>query len=323
MALEKRIRFLEFVYDFFRFQIITSYYVERVTIGARMAPYPNLVSDSTLVQDTIDLLNDSGGRAAASEIVDAVFKLSHIDDELAGLLVADLIRNDRRFKIVDNHTVELQQDDWDNRLLKDLDFVVVDVEATGAKTPPNRLIELGAYRIRSGRIVDKFLQLVNPEIPIPRFVATLTGITNEMVKRQPVFAEVAPKWLDFVSDSVLVAHNAPFDTSFLNHEISRVYPGHRMLNPHLCTVRLSRRVLPDIPNHRLDTIADYFSIPIASRHRAGSDALATAEIFLLLLTKLEEDHGVKDLVTARTFQFPEIKPVAPSDQTELSLVPSL
>ena len=66
-------------------------------------------------------------------------------------------------------------------MLKDLDFVVVDVEATGAKTPPNRLIEFGAYRIRGGRIVDKFLQLVNPEIPIPRFVVTLTGISNDMV----------------------------------------------------------------------------------------------------------------------------------------------
>src|SRR5215813_3149689 len=271
-----------------------------------MPPYSNLVSDSTLVQDTIDLLNDSGGRAPASEIVDAVFKLSHIDDELAGLLVADLIRNDRRFKIIDNHTVELQQDNWDNRLLKDLDFVVVDVEATGAKTPPNRLIELGAYRIRAGRIVDKFVQLVNPEIPIPRFVMTLTGITNEMVKQAPVFADVAPRWLDFVSDSVLVAHNAAFDTSFLNHEISRVYPGHRMVNPHLCTVRLSRRVLPELLNHRLDTIANHFSIPILNRHRAGSDALATAEIFLVLLTRLEEVHGIKDLAAARNFQFPEV-----------------
>ena len=84
----------------------------------RMPPYPNLVSDSTLVQDTIDLLTCSGGRAAASEIVDAVFKLSHIDDELAGLLVADLIRNDRRFKIVENNTVELLQDDSHLRLLK-------------------------------------------------------------------------------------------------------------------------------------------------------------------------------------------------------------
>jgi len=275
---------------------------------SEMPPYPNLVSDSTLVQDTIDLLVDSGGRAPASTIVDAIFKLSHIDDDLAGLLVADLVKNDRRFKFLENNTIELQEDDWQSRLLSELDFVVVDVEATGAKTPPNRLIELGAFRIRGGQIVEKFLSLVNPEIPIPRFVMSLTGISNEMVKSAPVFAEVAPSWLDFVSDSVLVAHNAGFDTSFLNHEISRVYPGHRMLNPHLCTVRLSRRVLPDLSNHRLDTIASHFSIPITSRHRAGSDALATAEIFLLLLSKLEEEHGVKDLAAARNFQFIELKP---------------
>lgn len=259
-----------------------------------MPPYPNLVSNSTLVQDTIDLLNGSGGRAAATEIVDAVFKIHHVDDELAGLLVADLIRNDRRFKI-ENHTVELLRDDRQSRLLKDLDFVVVDVEATGAKTPPNRLIELGAYRIHNGRIVDKFLSLVNPEIPIPRFVASLTGISNDMVKQAPVFADLAPQWLDFVADSVLIAHNSNFDANFINHEVSRVYPGHRMVNPHLCTVKLSRLVLPDLLNHRLDTIASHFSIPIASRHRAGCDALATAEIFLHLLVKLEEDHGAKDL----------------------------
>src|SRR5690349_16105491 len=126
--------------------------IHRATIHFRMSPYPNLVSDSSLVQETIDLLVDSGGRAAASHIVDAVFKLSHIDDDLAGLLVADLVRNDRRFKIVENNTVELQADDSQSRLLRDLDFVVVDVEATGAKTPPNRLIELGAYRIRAGHI---------------------------------------------------------------------------------------------------------------------------------------------------------------------------
>ena len=270
-----------------------------------MPPYPNLVSDSNLVQDTIELLTCSGGRAAASEIVDAVFKISHVDDELAGKLVFDLIGNDRRFKLIENNTVELLKDDSHSRLLRDLDFVVVDVEATGAKMPPNRLIELGAYRIRGGRIVDKFLSLVNPEIPIPRFVASLTGISNDMVKNAPVFAEVAPQWLDFVSDSVLVAHNAPFDTSFLNHEISRVYANHRMVNPHLCTVRLSRRAFPDLSNHRLETIAQHFAIPIASRHRAGSDALATAEIFIVLLTELEETHGIKDLAAARNFQFPE------------------
>ena len=189
--------------------------------------------------------------------------------------------------------------------------------------PPNRVIELGAYRICKGRIVDKFLTLVNPEIPIPRFVISLTGITNEMVKAAPVFADVAPRWLDFVSDAVLIAHNAPFDTSFLNHEISRVYPGHRMVNSHLCTVRLSRRVFPGLNNYRLDTVADHFSIPISHRHRAGSDALATAEVFLHLLSRFE-DHGVTDLAAARKFQFfetPDRDPKSRDSETAPPLLP--
>lgn len=286
-----------------------------------MALYPNLVSDSTLVQETIDLLRDCGGRANAAEIVDVVFKVSHIDDELAGLLVADLVKDDRRFRFVDGNTIELQNDDVESRPLDDLDFVVVDLEATGAKMPPNRIIELGAYRVSGGRIVDSFVSLVNPEIPIPRFVIALTGITNDMVKTAPVFAEVAPQWLDFVSDAVLIAHNAPFDTSFLNHEISRVYPGHRMVNSHLCTVKLSRRVFPGLTNYRLDTVASHFSIPIFHRHRAFSDALATAEVFLHLLTRLGE-HGVKDLATARNFQFLEPQVEEPTKATPLlPLVP--
>lgn len=291
-----------------------------------MPPFPNLISDSTLVQETIELLRDCGGRANAAEIVDAVFKVSHIDDELAALLVADLVKGDRRFKLIDGKIIELQEDDIETRLLNELDFVVVDLEATGAKMPPNRVIELGAYRVSHGRIVDNFLTLVNPEIPIPRFVISLTGITNEMVKEAPVFADVAPRWLEFVNDAVLIAHNAPFDTSFLNHEISRVYPGHRMINSHLCTVRLSRRVFPGLHNYRLDTIADHFSIPISHRHRAGSDALATAEVFLHLLSRFEE-HGITDLAAARRFQFfdPQHQEAKPDETTPapqlLPLVP--
>ncbi len=272
-----------------------------------MPPFRNLVSDSTLVQETIDLLLDCGGRAPATEIADSVFKISDIDAELASLLIADLVRDDHRFKAFDGHTVELLSSNVETQPLEELEFVVVDVEATGAKTPPNRLIELGAYRVRSGRIVDEFVTLVNPELPIPRFVASLTHITNEMVKTAPVFAEVAPRWLEFVSDAVLVAHNAPFDTSFLNHEISRVYPGHRMVNSHICTVKLSRRTLPGLANYRLDTIANHFSIDISNRHRAGSDALATAQIFIHLLARLIE-HGVRDLAAARTFRVIEDLP---------------
>ena len=149
-----------------------------------MPPYSNLVSDSTLVQETLDLLRVSGGRANASQIVDVVFKVSHIDAELAGLLVGDLVKDDRRFKIIDGQTVELQVDACESRLLSEIDFVVVDIEATGAKMPPNRIMELGAYRIRGRKIVDSFLTLVNPEISIPRFVIALTGITNRSEERR-------------------------------------------------------------------------------------------------------------------------------------------
>ena len=281
-----------------------------------MPQFSNLVSDSTLVQETIDLLRLWGGRANASQIVDAVFKVSHIDEDLAGLLVGDLVKDDRRFKFIDSKTVELQAHDFESELLDELDYVVVDVEATGAKLPPNRIIELGAYRISGGKIVDSFLTLVNPEIAIPRFVMTLTGISNEMVKEAPLFADVAPRWLEFVNDAVLIAHNAPFDTNFLNHEISRVYPGHRMINAHLCTVTLTRHVIPGLTNYRLDTIADHFSIPILARHRAGSDALATAEIFLHLLDRLHE-RGVKDLAAARAYKF------VPAEDSEISQPPLL
>ena len=312
MSFQQRSGISKLLDYFFRFHNLILYAGEVPCYNRRaMASFPNLVSDSTLVQETIDLLRVSGGRANASEIVDAVFKVSHIDEELAGLLVGDLVKGDRRFKIIDGKTVELQAYDCESRLLEDLDFVVVDIEATGAKMPPNRIIELGAYRIRGGQIVDNFITLVNPEISIPRFVIALTGITNEMVKHAPLFATVAPKWLEFVEDAVLIAHNAPFDTNFINHEISRVYPGHRMMNPHLCTVTLSRRALPGLANYRLETVADHFSIPIFDRHRAGSDALATAEVFLRILDQLEE-HGVRDLATARIFQSP------PLDQPESS-----
>ena len=285
-----------------------------------MPPFANLVSDSTLVEETIDLLRVSGGRANASQIVDVVFKVSHIDEELAGLLVGDLVKDDRRFKIIDGTTIELQAYDSEAGLLKELDFVVVDIEATGAKMPPNRIIELGAYRIRGGRIVDEFVTLVNPEIAIPRFVMALTGISNEMVKGAPLFAEVAPRWLEFVADAVLIAHNAPFDTNFINHEISRVYPGHRMINPHLCTVTLCRRAVPGLANYRLDTVSEHFSIPIVARHRAGSDALATAEVFIRLLAQLEE-HGVRDLAAARSFQSPVLE--SSNQETRLSPAPQL
>ncbi|MGH9945066.1 MAG: 3'-5' exonuclease, partial [Pyrinomonadaceae bacterium] len=122
--------------------------------------------------------------------------------------------------------------------------------------------------------------------------------TDQMVQRAPLFGDIAHEWLAFAGTSVLVAHNAPFDIRFINHEISRVYPGRRMINPNLCTVSLSRRMLPDLLNHRLHTVAEHFAVQIRGRHRAAGDALATAQVFLRLLEILDS-HGARDLASAR------------------------
>ena len=267
-----------------------------------MQPRRNLVSDSALVQETVEMLRVCGGRAPAADIADIVLKLPDLDAGVAAMLVADLIKDDHRLALRDGTTVELDCENAEERILAESDFVVVDVETTGAKTPPCRVTEVGAYRVSGGRIVAEFQTLVNPETEIPPFIVELTGITNEMVKTAPVFADVAHAWLDFADEAILVAHNAPFDVRFLNHELARIFPGRRMVNTHLCTVKLSRRIFPGLINYRLHTVAEHFAIPIINRHRAAGDALATAEIFLRMLNRLHE-HGVRDVAGARLFSF--------------------
>ncbi|HWS99969.1 MAG TPA: exonuclease domain-containing protein [Pyrinomonadaceae bacterium] len=274
----------------------------RATMRLAMEPRRNLVSDSALVQETVEMLRVCGGRAPAADIADIVLKLPDLDAGVAAMLVADLIKDDHRLLLRDGTTVELDCENAEERVLAESDFVVVDVETTGAKTPPCRVTEVGAYRVSRGRIVAEFQTLVNPQAEIPPFIVELTGITNEMVRTAPVFADVAHAWLDFADEAILVAHNAPFDVRFLNHELARVYPGRRMVNTHLCTVKLSRRIFPGLLNYRLHTVAEHFAIPIINRHRAAGDALATAEIFLRMLDRLHE-HGVRDVAGARLFSF--------------------
>lgn len=266
-----------------------------------MPPYPNLISDSLLISETIQLLQSFGGRASAVKVVDYVMKISAAEPNLAKLLVADLVNTDPRLQLNDD-MLELVQTDFARRTFAETDFVVFDLETTGAKTPPCRITEIGAYRVQKGKITEEFQTLVNPETPIPTFISQLTGISNQMVKNAPRFHEVAADFLDFIGDSVLVAHNAPFDMRFLNHEIGRIHEDYRVANPHLCTVKLSRKLLPHIENHRLNTVADYYSIALVNHHRASDDARATAHIFVNLLAELHI-LGVKDLATAKKFKF--------------------
>jgi len=266
-----------------------------------MPPYPNLISDSLLINETIQLLQSFGGRASAVKVVDYVMKIRQPEPNLAKLLVSDLVATDPRLHLNED-TLELIENDFESRKLTETDFVVFDLETTGAKAPPCRVTEIGAYRVVSGAITEEFQTLVNPETPIPPFITGLTGISDRMVKNAPVFREIAANFLDFIGDSVLVAHNAHFDMRFLNHEIGRIYENYRVANPSLCTVRLSRRLVTNIENHRLRTLADYYSIALVNHHRASDDAHATAHIFINLLEQLQI-YGIRDLAAAKKFKF--------------------
>ncbi len=264
-----------------------------------MPPYPNLVSESLLINLTIDFLTSIGGSASAVKVVDYVMKIQKAEPRLARLLVSDLIDRDPRLALTDD-LVELVEANHERIDLGETEFVVFDLETTGAKAPPCRITEIGAYRVRNGKVAEEFHTLVNPETSIPPFITSLTGISQDMVKDSPVFRDVASQFLEFIGDSVLVAHNARFDMGFLNHEIGRVYEDYRVWNPSLCTVQLSRKLLPDIENHKLNTVANYFSIELLNHHRANDDAKATAHIFVNLLSDLRS-RGINDLGSARKF----------------------
>lgn len=273
----------------------------------------NLISDSPLLQETFKLLNDNGGRVSFAEIADVVFRLTHAGEELAASLVSDLVRNDSRFRIDQTH-LAISEDSLEHRPLNEITFVVLDVEAIVTRSRPARIIELGAYRVHDGQITAEFQTLLNPESPLPRFITSLTGISELMLSTAPKFAEIAGAWLDFAGDAVLVAHNSDFDLPLLNREIERVFPGQRMRNPELCTVNLARRLLRKSGGHNLDALAELFGFEIAQRHRAAGDAHATARVLLCLLDQLQE-HGVRTLAEARTFS----AAIRPSRELDLQL----
>ena len=134
-----------------------------------MPPYPNLISESILISETIQLLQSVGGRASAVKVVDYVMKIRQPEPELAKLLVSDLIEIDPRLQLNEDY-VELIQENLELRMLAETDFVVFDLETTGAKTPPCRITEIGAYRVRNGKITGEFHTLINPETMIPIFI---------------------------------------------------------------------------------------------------------------------------------------------------------
>lgn len=171
-------------------------------------------------------------------------------------------------------------------------FVVLDFETTGLSPEAGaRVTEIGAVRVRSGRVEARYQSLMNAGVRIPRFIEAFTGITNQMVRDAPPVDVVMREAAEFIGDDPLVAHNAAFDRSFLDAELRRIQ-RHRS-REFACTLLLSRRIYPKAPNHRLGTLADYLHLPDTGKaHRALADAEMTVALMLSLQEEIRERFGL-------------------------------
>jgi len=174
-----------------------------------------------------------------------------------------------------------------NDALSSLSYVVVDTETTGGSHwQTDRITEIAAVVVRNGEIVEVFETLVNPQRSIPYFVSKLTNITWDMVRDAPTFDRIAPDVLRVLEGNVFVGHNAMFDWRFVSAEVSRS-TGRQLRGRRLCTVKMARQVLPQLPRRSLDYVSRYYGVENHARHRAGGDAVATAKCLIRMLRDLE------------------------------------
>lgn len=162
-------------------------------------------------------------------------------------------------------------------------YAILDIETTGGKFNEEGITEIAIYKYDGHNIVDQFITLVNPEREIQQFVVKLTGINSKMLKNAPKFHEVAKRIIEITTDCIIVAHNTSFDYRILRTEYNRL--GYEFKRNTLCTVELSKAMIPDQPSYSLGKLCRGLGIPTSDRHRANGDAVVTVKLFKLLLEK--------------------------------------
>lgn len=166
-------------------------------------------------------------------------------------------------------------------------YVVFDIETTGLSKEKEMITEIGAVKVADGKIIDRFSTFVNPQRPISAEITKLTGITDDMVKDAPTIENILPEFLKFCEDTVLVAHNASFDTGFIRIAAERAGLG-ELHHTIVDTLELARALLPELNKHKLDIVCEHLGVTLNGHHRAVNDAEATAEVFIKFLDMLAE-----------------------------------
>jgi len=252
-------------------------------------------------QKLYEYLLERPAGASPRELLDLIFTQPGADPEFGPRFLRTLLAPDPRF------VWRATEGCWSvgahealARPLSDTTFVVVDLETTGLGTSAAGIIELGAARVCSGRVVAEFAQLVNPGVRLPPFITRLTGIDDALLAEQPSIAAVWPRFVEFLADDVIVAHNAAYDLGYLN-SAAVTLDGRRLPHAHLCTLKLARRLLPELRRRGLDALAAHFGIPQTDRHRALGDVRITVEVLFQLLERLAA-RGVVSLDQALDLQ---------------------
>jgi len=177
-------------------------------------------------------------------------------------------------------------------------YTIIDIETTGNGLKGNRITEISIFKFDGDIVVDEFTSLVNPMMPIPYFITGLTGITNAMVQNAPTFTAISERVLELTKDSIFVAHSVNFDYGVIKEEFKRLKIP--FLRKKLCTVRLSRKLVPGLRSYSLGKLCKSLDIPLKNRHRAKGDAEATVLLFKKLLALDPEKKLINSFLNARS-----------------------
>lgn len=191
-------------------------------------------------------------------------------------------------------------------------FAVVDIETTGSFAAANGITEIAIVTHDGEKVLSYYESLVNPGVPIPYFIQRLTGISNEMVAKAPTFKEIAGQVFELLQDKVFVAHNVNFDYSFVKHHLQDA--GYVLNTPKLCTIRLARKVIPGLAGYGLGKITKTLNINHGNQHRAGGDALATADL-LTIITQRDNKGALAAMLKGRNSE-QYLPPHLPVDEVE-------
>jgi DNA polymerase-3 subunit epsilon len=251
-------------------------------------PQPGSERQATLADRLCELLARRGRPLEVGHVVAQILRVRRCPERLQRRLVAEIVESDQRLAWRGRDLVGLAPAGWAATPLREATFCVVDIETTGGAPGRSKITEIGAVRMRGGEVLERFETLVDPCRPIPEPITRITGIHDAMVVGQPRIEEALERFVTFVGDDVMVAHNAPFDFRFLNYERFRI-AGRYFTQPWLDTLVIARRLL----GRRLDrfdlaTLAEWADTAVRPNHRALADAEATAEVLGVLIDLLLE-----------------------------------